>query len=86
MYVDAYNLVISPRGEELASRRESHGMDGPGVIAHGCQLLRLVVGGIRSIVYCFGGPYSNMAVFSLALATHWPGECPVNSCTYRLPQ
>lgn len=54
MDVNADNLVISPRGEELASRRKANSVYGSGVVAHGGQLLRLVVGGVRSIVNCFG--------------------------------
>lgn len=62
MYVDAHNLVVSPRGQKLAPWRKSDGVYGPRVVAHRGQLLRLVVGSVGCVVYRFGGPYSNMSI------------------------
>lgn len=62
MDINADDLVVGAGGQELASRRKANSVYCPGVVAHRSQLLRLVVRAIPCVIYCFCGPYSNMAV------------------------
>ena len=48
--VDAYDLVVSSRGQVAAVVREADGMDGAGMVAHRSKLLGLGVFGIPGIV------------------------------------
>jgi hypothetical protein len=63
--INADNFVVRAGGQKFASRRKANCVYCPRVVAHGSQLLRLIVRGIPCVVYCFCGPYANMAVCTL---------------------
>lgn len=65
MNINADDLVVGTGGQKFASRRKANSMYCPRVVAHGSQLLRLVVRGIPCVVYCFCRPYPNMAICTL---------------------